>query len=327
VTETDPREASDRAAGAGGAADAGAADAGGADPGQADPGQADPGQADPGQADPGQADPAGAEKDRLIGLLQDEWSVIAGLLAGLSAEQWRTSVLPGWTVHDVLAHMIGTERTLAGAEHPPVPESAELGPHVRNDIGKINEAWIAALRDRPDDDLLADFRSVTAGRLAALRQMPVMEFNAPSWTPAGHATYARFMQIRIFDCWMHEQDIRAALGIPGHESGPVAEHAVAEVVLALGYIVGKRGRAPQGSSVLISLRGPVERELAVVVEGRAAVVAGLDGPPTASLALTSSLFLRLAGGREDPQAALARIELGGDEALARQLAVSLAYTI
>jgi hypothetical protein len=57
------------------------------------------------------------------------------------------------------------------------------------------------------------------------------------------------------------------------------------------------------------------------------VVAALDGPPTASLRLSSSLFLRLAGGREDPEAALADIELGGDQALARQLATNLAYTI
>jgi uncharacterized protein (TIGR03083 family) len=193
-------------------------------------------------------DPREADKDRLIGMLEDEWSAIAGLLGGLTGQQWRTAVLPGWTVHDVLAHMIGTERTLDGAEHPPVPADAELGPHVRNDIGKINEAWIAALRDRPDADLLADFVAITARRLAALRKMPVVEFYAPSWTPAGEGTYARFMQIRIFDCWMHEQDIRAALGLPGHDRGPVAEQALAEVILALGYIVGKRGRAPDGSS-------------------------------------------------------------------------------
>jgi uncharacterized protein (TIGR03083 family) len=272
-------------------------------------------------------DPAQAEKDRLTGLLEDEWSAIADLLSGLSERQWRTSVLPGWTVHDVVAHMIGTERMLAGEEVPAVPADADLGPHVRNDIGKVNEAWIAALRDRPDTDLLADFRSVTTRRLDSLRQMSVGEFNAPSWTPAGQATFARFMQIRIFDCWMHEQDIRAALSLPGHDSGPVAEQALAEVILALGYIVGKRGRAPEGCSVLISLRGPVERELAVVVDGRARVVEALDGAPTASMRLSSDLFMRLAGGREDPQAALASIELGGDEALARQLATSLSYTI
>jgi hypothetical protein len=29
------------------------------------------------------------------------------------------------------------------------------------------------------------------------------------------------MHIRIFDCWVHEQDMRRATGRPGHLTGPV----------------------------------------------------------------------------------------------------------
>ena len=267
-----------------------------------------------------------AEKSRVVELLAQEWAVINDLLAGLSDQDWSREALPGWDVHDVLAHIIGTERMLSGAEFPSAPV-ADLGAHVRNDIGKANEAWVLALRDRSHADLLADFRSVTAKRLASLRAMSAEEFNAPSWTPAGQATYARFMRIRIFDCWMHEQDIRAAVGLPGNEDGPVAAEALAEVVLALGYIIGKKGGAPDGCSVLIRLTGPVERDLPVVVDGRARVVPRIEGEPTASLMLPSSLFLRLAGGREDAGKALGRISLGGDEVLGRQLATNLAYTI
>jgi uncharacterized protein (TIGR03083 family) len=272
------------------------------------------------------AEQVAAEKSRVVDLLAQEWAIIDGLLAGLGDQEWSRQALPGWDVHDVIAHIIGTERMLSGDEFPPAP-GGDLGAHVRNDIGKANEAWVLALRARSHAELLADFRSVTARRLASLRAMPAEEFNAPSWTPAGQATYARFMQIRIFDCWMHEQDIRAAVGLPGNDDGPIATEALAEVVLALGYIIGKRGRAPDGSSVLIRLTGPVQRDLAVVVDGRARVVPRIEGEPTASVSLPSSLFLRLAGGREDAGAALGRIELSGDEALGRQLATNLAYTI
>lgn len=265
------------------------------------------------------------EQSRIVELLGQEWAVIGDLLAGLSEQAWSRRVLPGWDVHDVLAHIAGTERMLSGAELPGT--QGDLGAHVRNDIGRANEAWVIALRDRAHAALLDDFRAVTASRLASLRAMSPEEFNAPSWTPAGQATYARFMRIRIFDCWMHEQDIRAATGLPGNEDGPAAAAALDEVVLALGYIIGKKGRAPDGSSVLIRLTGPVERDLPVLVDGRARVVTALNGEPTASLDLSSSLFLRLAGGREDAQAALGRIRLGGDEDLARQLAANLAFTI
>ena len=273
-------------------------------------------------------DPSAAqdEKDRVVELLGSEWSVINDLMSDLDDETWSRPALPGWTVHDVLAHLIGTERALAGTMFPDVA-GQDVGAHVRNDIGRANEAWILSLRDRSNADLLADFRAVTADRLATLRAMSLEDFNAPSWTPAGQATYARFMHIRIFDCWMHEQDIRKAVGIPGNEDGAAAEQSLDEVVVALGYIVGKRGRAPDGSSVLIRLTGPVKRDLPVVVEGRARVVPAISGEPTASLTLSSSLFLRLAGGREDAEGALASIGLGGDAALARQLAMNLAYTI
>jgi uncharacterized protein (TIGR03083 family) len=259
-------------------------------------------------------------------LLGSEWSVINDLMGDLDDEAWSRPALPGWSVHDVLAHLIGTESALAGTIFPDLA-GHDVGAHVRNDIGRANEAWVLSLRDRSNAGLLADFRAVTADRLASLRAMSVAEFNAPSWTPAGQATYARFMQIRIFDCWMHEQDIRTAVGIPGNEGGAAAEQALDEVVLALGYIIGKRGRAPDGSSVLIKLIGPIKRDLPVVVEGRARVVEAIPGEPTASLTLSSSLFLRLAGGREDAAATLATIGLGGDTALARQLATNLAYTI
>jgi uncharacterized protein (TIGR03083 family) len=278
------------------------------------------------------SEPAGAaprggaeEKDRVVRLLGDEWTVLADLLGGISEQDWSRRALPGWDVHDVLAHIIGTERLLAGDQLPVAPD--QPGPHVRNDIGRANEGWVLALREVPHADLLAAFRAVAADRLATLRAMTTQDYHAPSWTPAGQATFGRFMQIRVFDCWMHEQDIRAAVGEPGNERGPAAAQALDEVVLALGYIIGKRGRAPDGSSVLIRLTGPVERDLLVVVDGRARVVSAINGEPTASLSLSSSEFLRLAGGRDDPDEALGRVRLGGDQALARQLAMNLAYTI
>jgi uncharacterized protein (TIGR03083 family) len=271
------------------------------------------------------ASPAG--KERIVGLLGDEWSAIADLAGGLDAGAWSARALPGWDVHDVMAHLVGTETMLDGGAVPVMPAGSDVGEHVRNDIGKANEAWVVSLRGRSHAELLDEFRAITGKRLAALTAMSADEFYRPSWTPAGDGTYGRWMEIRVFDCWMHEQDIRAATGRPGNEAGPAAEQSLAEVVGALGYIVGKRGRSPDGSSVLIRLTGPIERDLRVVTSGRAKVVEALDGEPTATIALRSSLFLRLAGGRQDPAEALGEITLGGDVGLARQLATNFAFTV
>ena len=272
--------------------------------------------------------PIGAgERQRVVALLREEWGVLAELLGELDDVAWSTPALPGWDVHDVVAHLVGTERMLAGVAVPAVPEAETSGPHVKNEIARSNEAWVVTLRARTHAELLDDFRSVTAERLAALEALSDAEYDAPSWTPVGDATYGRFMEIRVFDSWMHEQDIRTAVGRPGHEAGPVAEQSVEEVVRALGYIVGKRAGVPAGSSVTLRLTGPVERTVHVAVDGRATVVDTLPGPATAELALSSSLFMRLAGGRVPAEDELERIELSGDVALARQVASHLAFTI
>jgi hypothetical protein len=96
---------------------------------------------------------------------------------------------------------------------------------------------------------------------------------------------------------------------------------------SLGYIVGKRAGMPDGSTVRIRLTGPIERDLHVVVDGRARVVDQLPGQPSVSITLPFALFMRLTGGRVDPGSVVDQVELGGDQDLARQLATNMAFTI
>jgi len=79
--------------------------------------------------------------------------------------------------------------------------------------------------------------------------------------------------------------------------GPAAATSVDEAVRAMGYVIGKRAAAPDGSTVLIDLTGPIWRSLTVKVDGRARLVAASDEPPTTALRLPSTLFMRLCGGR------------------------------
>ncbi|MGH3381476.1 MAG: maleylpyruvate isomerase family mycothiol-dependent enzyme [Actinoallomurus sp.] len=264
-------------------------------------------------------------KGPVIAVLAEEWTILDGLLGGLTPGQWaQPTCLPGWRVTDVVAHLIGTEEVLAGESAPEIGVDVNTLPHVRNAIAVFNEHWVQALRDEAPAAMLERFRHVTARRLKMLEQMPQSDFDAQSWTPAGYDTYARFMQIRNYDCWMHEQDIRAALGLPGNEDGPTAVAALEEVTRALGYIVGKLGGAPDGSIVRFDLTGPLHRWLTVVVEGRARVVDEAPAAPTATLGLSSAGFMRLTGGRTTDRAG---VELGGDRELAERVLANLAFTI
>ena len=264
-------------------------------------------------------------KGPVVAALTGEWAALDLLLSGLAADRWaEPTCLPGWRVTDIVAHLIGTESMLAGESAPETDVDLKALPHVRNDIAAFNEQWVQALRDESPQAVLERFREITGRRAKLLEQMPQEDFDAPSWTPAGNATYARFMQIRTFDCWMHEQDLRVTLGLPGGEDGPAAETALEEVTRALGYIVGKRAAAPDGAIVAIDLTGPLTRGLTVVVDGRARLVDEPPGPPTTTLRMSSSLFLRLSGGRTQDRTG---VEVDGDRPLAERVLENLAFTI
>ena len=196
-------------------------------------------------------------RDDVVSALLASWDDIDELMTPISEEQWRTpSHLAGWSVHCLVAHIVGTELMLLGEPTPTVDVSASG--HVRNDIGALNEAWVRHLSGQSGAQLLQTFRTVTGRRRAALSALTDEQWNAVGLTPAGADSYGRFMRIRVFDCWMHEQDIRDALGLPataGELAGAPARIALDEIVASMGFVVGKRGRAPEGSRVEIELGG------------------------------------------------------------------------
>ena len=228
------------------------------------------------------------------------------------------SLCPAWNVHQVVAHLDGIEEALL--DWRPAGDAAAPFEIVGQVFDEV-DTW-------PPDRLLDRLRTVLANRRSELLAADSSLFSEASWTPVGIQTYGRFMAIRNFDFWVHEQDIRVPLGRPGHTSGPAAELALEEVRRSFGYIVGKRAAVPDGSSVLVELHGPIEAQLAAVVDGRARVVDDLNHPD--AIVRTDFLtFMLLACGRIDPETHLANddVQLQGNKELAAQLVRNLRFTI
>jgi uncharacterized protein (TIGR03083 family) len=271
------------------------------------------------------------DKPAVLAGLFAVWEDVGTLVGGFSKSQWHApTALPGWTVHDVVAHVVGTESMLQGAGPPDADIDVSSLEHVRNDIGVLNERWVRRMRDLSDAELLEEFRSTTAQRRMALSEMSNHDWNQVTATPAGPDTYGRFMRIRVFDCWMHELDIRDAVGAPASVSqlmGPAAELALDEMATSMGFVVGKLGGAPDGSRVSIELVGPLGRVINVAVDGRARLVDdfGDDDDPTTTIRVDALLFTRLAGGRQPVDHSA--ITYGGDEAVGRQIVEHLNYVI
>lgn len=272
------------------------------------------------------------DKNEVLTALFASWDAIEAVLAGLPDDAWQSPTsLPGWTVHDVVSHIVGTELMLSGEPNPEPGVDVAAREHVRNDIGAINERWVEQLRPESPAAMLAKFREVTTRRKAALSAMPLQEWNTVTFTPAGPDSYGRFMRVRVFDCWVHEHDIRDAVGRPAGDAelaGPDARLALDEMASSMGFVVGKKGKAPEGSRVLLTLTGPVSREIRVAVDGRAALVEDFAGvEPTVAITVDGLQFTRLAGGRPLIAGRASEIEYGGDVEAGKRIVENLAYVI
>lgn len=268
------------------------------------------------------------EIGRAVDLLEQEWAAVADLYAGFTEEQYATpTCLPGWTVKDQLAHMTGVESMLDGAPTPDVDVSHLT--HLRNDVARMGEVWVEDMRPVSGPEILERFRDVTQKRLVTLRAMSQSDFDAPSWTPAGpDETYGRFMRIRHYDTFMHEHDVRAALGLADRDEPGAVRSALDETEPALGYIVGRKAGMAAGSRVRIELTGSVSAIYLVEVGDRAHVVEEFADDPTVGISMPTMLFFRLTGGREDPVPHIGSdIVLLGDNDAATQLATHLTFTI
>ncbi len=267
------------------------------------------------------------DKSDVLGGLFASWDGIDQVVGDLPDAQWSKSTsLPGWTVHDVVAHVVGTESMLQGLGTPEADIDVSALEHVRNDIGVLNERWVRKLRDLSHAELLERFRTTTNRRREALTAMGEDQWHELTATPAGPDSYGRFMRVRTFDCFMHEHDVRDAVGDSEREFTQADSRlALDEMAASMGFVVGKLGKAPDGSRVRLELTGPLARTINVSVDGRAKVVEEFDGEPTATVEVDGLLFTRLAGGRTavDHDA----ISYGGDEAVAKQVVEHLNYVI
>jgi uncharacterized protein (TIGR03083 family) len=264
----------------------------------------------------------------LVEQLDEVWGSIADVGAQLDEREWKAATeVPGWSVQDNLTHVTAMEWRLLGRPEP-AHDVADDAPHIKNDVGRHNEVFVDSRRALTGADALAEFREVTSARLAELRAFDDAAFGAESWTPVGPGTVRDLLPFRVFDSWVHEQDMRRAVGRPGDLDSRVAALALDRAVGSMPYVVGKKAAAPEGATVVFELDGPLARTVAIGVEGgRAKALGSAPAAPTTLIATDTETFARLAFGRIGPEAALtgSQVRLVGDDDLGRRIVESMNF--
>ncbi len=136
-------------------------------------------------------------------LVGDERRALVADLAALPAEQWELpSLAPGWTVHDVAAHLVDNARTT------PVGLLVAMA-RAKGDFDRQNDAGVAAARGATPEETLERLRAVTDRRTGP-----------PTWLAA--------LESRLVEEIAHGEDIRRAVGL-------VRDHPPESVEAAIRY--------------------------------------------------------------------------------------------
>lgn len=200
------------------------------------------------------------------------WDDVIDLVGSIEPDQWDVTVdwCPLWRVADLVSHLGGLQSAYNGAPQPSPPPGWEPPP----DGSVFDEVMAPAIAARADWDpprRLAELRSAAAAHVEALASVQDWEQEAAG--PTGPTTEAGLFEVRVFDVWIHLQDLRETLGlpVPADDTSPAAATACEYVVGRVPWMFVKRVGAGEGDAVQLSLGPPVNRDAVVrVVNGRAA---------------------------------------------------------
>lgn len=273
--------------------------------------------------------------DAWVAAMADVRGVAGEVLAADGESGWRQpSLLPGWSIADVVAHLSWIERVMVGLADPPHSPDWSTLPHARSPFGRATEVPVDLRREWSPERLLAEFDDAVSQRLDDLRAGP-MDPTTPLPDPFGRpSTLAAVLRMRTFDTWVHSQDIRLAIGKPGLVNGPAAKVSAEQIAGALGYVWAKRANAPEGAILVLEVEPPgisLNRAIMRTQDGRGVQVpVPADAQVAVRLRVKFDDFIQIGCGRTVPNRTLdqarAAVEIIGDQILGRLVIDGLTIT-
>ncbi|MEU4892119.1 maleylpyruvate isomerase family mycothiol-dependent enzyme [Streptomyces sp. NPDC044780] len=262
----------------------------------------------------------------------DAWThsidAISELVNPLPESEWnRATECPGWSVRDVVSHVIGLECEMLGDPRPIHSLPRDLF-HVTSELSRYMEVQVDVRRCHTAPEMTSELEYTVIRRNRQLRN----EKRAPDamvrWPGGTEVTLEEALTRRAFDIWVHEQDLRRALNKPGNLDSPGASITRDLLLAALPKVVAKDAGAPPHSAVVFDVSGPLEfmRTVRVDAHGRGTIDGSVSLGPTVTLTLDWETYVRLACGRVRPEAVSERLKIEGDLPLAETILGHFAVT-
>jgi uncharacterized protein (TIGR03083 family) len=168
------------------------------------------------------------------------------MLAELTDEQWRTgSRCDGWTVQDVIAHVIGVNAfwqasVAAGLAGSPTRVLAGFDP------ASTPPLMVGPMRTLTPAQIFDQFVASNDGFLGAIERLDAGGWATLAESPPGHVSIRLLAQHALWDAWIHERDIALPLGLtPPAETDEVLSTLRYAAALSPAFLI-TTGRPPRG---------------------------------------------------------------------------------
>jgi uncharacterized protein (TIGR03083 family) len=254
-----------------------------------------------------------------------------GLLRGLSRDDWnRPTACALWSVKDIVAHLLDSSirrlsfgrDALPSTPDTPIASYADL---VRY-LNRLNAEWVTACR-RLSPQVLIELLDFTAGQVHAFFHsldpytpalFPVAwagEDVSPNWFDIGREYTER---------WLHQQQIREAVGAPGL-TGHDWLHPTLDVFVRALPFTYRHVEAQPGRSVRFEVQGEAGGVWTLVRHSAGwELFKGASRNADAVVTLDQETAWKLFSKGLDPDAARKRLKIEGENSLGEPVLGSLA---
>jgi uncharacterized protein (TIGR03083 family) len=154
------------------------------------------------------------DKKEMVAALRAQRAETLAVLEDLTETQWSTEIVPRWRTREVAAHLVSTDQASVNGTYL----TWGFRPRPMSSIEEWNDHAVAKWADRPVPELLRALDKY-GRRFARLLSLPPRRLsNLALPTPFGKVSTAWLGMLRVYDEWVHVEDIRRALSLPTDDS-------------------------------------------------------------------------------------------------------------
>jgi uncharacterized protein (TIGR03083 family) len=256
-------------------------------------------------------------------LFPGEREALLDLLAVLTPEEWESpTICPGWSVQDIAAHLLADDvgrlsRGRDGHDNPDFATGLDIStlPGLIAAIDRQNALWVEAMR-RASPQVLIDLLRLTGEQTASyFATLDLEAIGAPvDWVGPEPAPVWLDLAREYTERWVHQQQLRDAVGRPGLLEPAWFAPVLDTFVLGLPRALGDAGRP--GQTVLLTITGEAGGQwLAQRGDSRWTLAPGSAAAPDAAVSLDQDHAWRLFTRGITPQQARQVATLSGDSEL------------